>query len=1124
MSRTGLALFICACAWMALVSSAAALPPSILSTSVTSVTTDAATLQAQINPQGKLTRYHFEYGTANCASAACTSVPIPEAEIPVGSSPVAVQQPIAGLIPGTVYHFRVVAKNGETTQGSDRVFATLTSPLGGLPDGRAYEQSSPTDKDGGDAVGKVAFVKAIEGGGGITFGSAFGIPGGKGSQALPLYLAQRGGSAGWLTEGLLPPASYGERAQILGWLPDFSATFSTVTQLTSPRVKAFLAQPTNGAEPIMIAPYTPEAEYTYAGASSDGSVVLFVSQAKLPPKEGGTPIPAALQGQRNLYAWDEASGELSLAGVLNDGTVPPGGVLPGAGYESYLEDMNAVSDEGSIFFTAVSDDQLYERVNPTQPQSAISGGQCTEPAKACTFHLSASQKTNGDGPGGTDAAGPQKANFQAASADGSVSFFTSSEKLTNNANTGPEQPLAAIGRSNIDGTDVEPIFIPSHAVGVAVDATYVYWADPGAGTIGRAKLDGTEVNDAFIEPGPVEFEVEVKIGKEEFETQIVSEPSQPRYLAVDAGHVYWTNTGRIDEGGPLVEGGGTIGRANLDGSEVEADFIRGATNPQGIAVNATHIYWANARPAITIGRAAIDGSAVEESFFKVIGNDVPFGVALSGSDVCFGSNEEGNKNAFVTCLPLGGGAEKLLFVGKGAVRGVAIDATHIYWANPETETIGVANLALAIEDSELVKVEGKLNGVAVDAAHLYWSTNGEAPTNPGNDLYRYVPGATEPLSDLTSDSTDENGAEVEGVLGASKDGSRVYFAANADLDGAGPAAAGDCKGKAGESSGQCSVYLWDEGATSFVAPVNADGGEADTDSLAWTRNPNGLGAGAYFPKTSFLSTDGATLLFRSQEKLTDYDNEGVPMLYRFVVGEAEIDCVSCSPGGEAPKGGPSLGSIEFPGLAPLRSTSVSSRNLSTDGKRAFFETNEALSPNDTNGQGGCPGSGAPAQEQRACTDVYEWEAPGSGSCSQASPSYSPLNGGCIYLISTGKDTFPSLFADASASGDDVFFFTRQRLVGQDEDELQDVYDARVGGGLASQNPPPPPLPCEGSEGCQGPVPPQPPASTPGSASFVGPGNQVSKHKKQKAKKHKAKKHNKAKQKKHKKKARRRGNQ
>jgi hypothetical protein len=158
--------------------------------------------------------------------------------------------------------------------------------------------------------------------------------------------------------------------------------------------------------------------------------------------------------------------------------------------------------------------------------------------------------------------------------------------------------------------------------------------------------------------------------------------------------------------------------------------------------------------------------------------------------------------------------------------------------------------------------------------------------------------------------------------------------------------------------------------------------------------------------------------------------------------------------------------------------------------------------------------GAELQKFPACQDVYEWQAPNSGGCKEASPAFSPLNGGCLYLISTGKDDYPSFFADASQSGNDVFFFTRQGLVGQDKDELLDVYDARVGGGLASQSPVVP-VPCESTDACHGPIPAPPLESSPSSETFVGPGNAVSKpaankkpkkHKKHKGKKTKKQKH------------------
>ena len=96
---------------------------------------------------------------------------------------------------------------------------------------------------------------------------------------------------------------------------------------------------------------------------------------------------------------------------------------------------------------------------------------------------------------------------------------------------------------------------------------------------------------------------------------------------------------------------------------------------------------------------------------------------------------------------------------------------------------------------------------------------------------------------------------------------------------------------------------------------------------------------------------------------------------------------------------------------------------------------------------------------RTCQDVYEWEAKGTGSCKSESQ-----NGGCLYLLSTGKGAEPAFFADADEDGENVFIFTANPLVSQDKDALIDAYDVRVGGGLASQNQPAT-KPCDG-EACK----------------------------------------------------------
>jgi hypothetical protein len=1117
---------------------ASAVTPTITKPSVSVAAGTSVVLEALINPQGLPTAYHFEYGLEDCSKASCAAVPFPDGDAGSGSSPALVKQFVEGLVPGTVYHFRVVAMNSSGKAESPvHVFATLNSPSEGLPDGRAYEQVTPVNKDGGDAVGELALVKAASTGNGISFGSAFGIPGGKGAQALPTYVATRGSTA-WSTQGLLPPPDFGERAVVLGWLPDFSQSFVAATKLGESRTTALLGQPATGP-PMLVAPYveTSKTGYFYAGASDDASTVIFESRADLPHKEG-----QALEGASNLYAWDKASEELHLASVSNKGTSPPKGAFAGpynwlAGINGvtlgqggsarsyYLQDEHAIAANGDTYFTEAGTGQLFMRLNPTQPQSEMKGGECVKAEDACTLHVSASHRST------PDLAGSQPAAFQAASADGSKAFFTSPEKLTDDANTGPEPQPAAIGLGGIGGGIENAKFIPDRAVGVAVDSKYVYWANSVAGSIGRAELDGENFEPNFIPIPPGECETEADPETKPGVFEKVTVPSTPRYLAVDSEHVYWTNTGRRQANGEPLDGGGTIGRADIDGQEasIDPDFICGedktelkrkrVSNPQGIAVSASHIYWANAAsegPYRAIARTAIGGGAMESEFHAIPNATLPYGVAVSATHVYFSINANFSNNGSIRRIPLEGGSEEFFGIGKSTLRGIAVDAGHVYWVAQGENAIGRIPIAdfpklggceetPNCEKGFTKEIDGDLNGLAADAAHLYWSVNGETPINPGNDLYRYEPDG-ETLTDLTS-LPGGNGAEVQGVLGASADGSRVYFAANGDLDGGGPAEAGDCKTSPAHGSmnslvGQCNLYLWQEGTgTSLVARIEG------RDAVDWAATTLAV-FGGFVPKTSFTSADGKTLLFRSREKLTDYDNEGVSELYRFHFGDAGLQCVSCRPGGEAPSGGPSLGSVVFPQLEPFAGAQFASRNLSADGKRAFFETTEALVPADTNGQLECPLSGTSSQHYSACTDVYEWEAPETGQCKESGPAYSALNGGCLYLISTGKSKFPSLFADASETGEDVFFFTRDRLVGQDEDELQDVYDARVDGGLASQHPVFA-VPCESVEACHEPAQTPPLEENAATQTFVGPANPASKHKKQKVKKHKKKKHKKA---------------
>jgi len=363
------------------------------------------------------------------------------------------------------------------------------------------------------------------------------------------------------------------------------------------------------------------------------------------------------------------------------------------------------------------------------------------------------------------------------------------------------------------------------------------------------------------------------------------------------------------------------------------------------------------------------------------------------------------------------------------------------------------------------------------------ATTGEF--DEGSDLYRYDT-ETETLVDITPDSDpgDFNGAEVLGLLGANADGSSGYFVARGVLADGGTAG-GTNLYRFAEDGGNFTI--------TFVARL-ANSGDARNWSPQATESgsiapENGLG------KTSRVAPDGETLLFSSSRSLTGFDNSGCingalcQELYVYSVASASLNCVSCNPSGEKPGGDAAISTEAF--NANLISQALIEgrlvRSLSADGSRIFFNSPDSLVSADTNGSGGCKLSietpinrgGIPA-----CQDVYEWEAVGAagGSCQKAE-----VNGGCLYLLSSGKSKEPSFFVDASSDGSNAFIATSSQLVPTDKDELYDVYGVRTNGGLASQHAVPA-TPCSSGEACHGSSSLAPQTSSPGTSSFQGPGN------------------------------------
>jgi hypothetical protein len=425
---------------------------------------------------------------------------------------------------------------------------------------------------------------------------------------------------------------------------------------------------------------------------------------------------------------------------------------------------------------------------------------------------------------------------------------------------------------------------------------------------------------------------------------------------------------------------------------------------------------------------------------------------------------------------------------------ISDDGQKVYWTDSGSKESGTGAIYLRIRPGKPQGSGGKcepnkactvkVSGTKTPQASRFLAANPDG----SKALFEVSAGALAGdlyIFDANSGNSTLIAGEVLGLAAASKDLSRVYFASEEAI-------------APGSVSGQPNLYLAAGKARTFIATLS----KADVAPVDIFSNT----APAPYFHVARTSTDGAVLAFISNRSLTGYDNADLASrvpdseVYLYEVGTAGPVCISCNPSGARPQGrvvkrtNNVPGSLAAAGLLPVSFNMLyTPRALSADGQRLFFESFDALVPRDVN----------------AAKDVYEWVgAAGRDACVRlGSELYVPAARGCLSLISSGESPEDSNFADASASGDDVFFITNASLVPQDPG-LFDAYDARVNGGLAS----PVPVPeCQG-ETCKPPVT-APNDSTPASSTYSGPGNlkqkTTKKHKHKKGKRHKSGKRHKA---------------
>ena len=291
------------------------------------------------------------------------------------------------------------------------VFLPAGAHCAPLPEGRAYEQVSPTDKNGGDVGGPLlegAFANALghsaSDANSILYASFSSFADAQSAELFTYYISTRG-DWGWSTHAISPPPADPPRLldnpPFRAFAPDLSAAVLEWGEPTlSPEAPAeydnlYVGPPGDYSAVGAAAPLNrmPDSfRVTFAGATPDLSRIVFEANDAL--------LPEAPAEAPSVYEWSRSSG-LRLVSVLPDGEPAPEASAAGTWGSDYDKVISA--DGSRVFWTAGG--QLYAR----------EGGVRTVKLNASTRAVSL-----GDG----------SAELMAISADGSKAFFSDSTSLT----------------------------------------------------------------------------------------------------------------------------------------------------------------------------------------------------------------------------------------------------------------------------------------------------------------------------------------------------------------------------------------------------------------------------------------------------------------------------------------------------------------------------------------------------------------------------------------------------------------------------------------------------------------------------------------------------------------------
>jgi hypothetical protein len=203
-----------------------------------------------------------------------------------------------------------------------------------------------------------------------------------------------------------------------------------------------------------------------------------------------------------------------------------------------------------------------------------------------------------------------------------------------------------------------------------------------------------------------------------------------------ANFVYWANSSTP----------GSIGRAKINGTGANNNFITGLDQPTQVAVDSNFIYWSEAGTN-RIGIANLDGTHANPNMISRTPEVTsPTGIAVTATGIYWVNHVVGNDT--IGHANYGGSSPVGDFFDTGSpdVCGLAADQSFLYWLNTSGSLrIGRAPLSGAAPDPNFITVPGAGCGVAVDGGFIYWDAGGGAigrvPIGGGTPNAAFLPAA-----------------------------------------------------------------------------------------------------------------------------------------------------------------------------------------------------------------------------------------------------------------------------------------------------------------------------------------------------------------------------------------------